>query len=247
MHYKYKTEKVERAMKKTMLLVSMALGLVAFALPAGAMALTIKDSGAELTDKTVSFTGEVEFNTLGASIKCNSKSEVTVNKGEVKVTNFEVVGALTACVYGGIYEQCVLKAAPTVDNFPIPVDLSIDNPGTMSEQDTATLTGGPRTGTHATITGELQTKSGSTSNCNVTTNDLTLMHDTGVGGAAITVDIETTAGHKISGLKLTGTTRVDRGAAGEGTTTPSSTMNTLVNVAGTQTIEAAGANTYEIA
>jgi hypothetical protein len=235
--------------KKILLLASMALGMVAFALPASAIAVedTVKDNKVTLADKSISFEGEVEFTSLGSGIKCNTKTTITVNGAEIKVTGFAIVGAVSLCTYSGVYKDCVLKAPMVADDLPfIVVDVQTDPGGSH----TFTITSGSKDGFHDTDTGELEKRAGAPGPCNITTNDYTFVHEEVSPGpppvfVGITLDVETTSGF-ISGLKYTGSVRVDRGAPGEGTKTPSSVTNLQVSIAGTQKIEKAGENTYNI-
>jgi hypothetical protein len=229
---------------KAFLLAGMALAVLAFSVPASASALTIKDAGKELENKEIPFEGKAKFEALGTGIECPITVVVLVNKQTVALKTFTVTNPTTECTFfGSVYKECAFEEHPSgLLNGPLDVDLSTDAGG----EHTATVTSGTDTQTHGVINSELTTKAGSTSACNVTTQDITIVHEPLVTPAVgITADIETNASGFITALKLTGSIRVDRGVAGAGTVV---STDTATGVSGTLHIEPPASNetTYKI-
>jgi hypothetical protein len=229
-------------MRKAFLLVGMALAVIAFSAPASASALTIKDAGKELENKEIPFEGLAKFEALGTGIECPITVKVLVNKQTVALSSFAVTNPTTECrFFGSIYGNCAFEQHPSgLLNGPLDVDLSTDAGG----EHTATVTSGTDTQTHGVINSELTTKAGSTSVCNVTTQDITIVHETSPAAVGLNVDIETNATGFVTALKLTGSIRVDRGVAGAGTVV---STDTATGVSGTLHIEpSTNENTYKI-
>ncbi len=202
-------------MRKFLLLVSMALGLVAVALPASAMgSAMLTENSLPLNDKTISFEGKAKFNTLGTGIECNVTLKTTVTGATITPTEFNVTNPTTECVFfGATYQDCEFETHPVTDHIDL-AKLTLTK-GVGNEHPVhVTVPKGIET--HPTVTAELQTKVGSVGKCKITTNDLTVVSDVTVPFAA---DLETTNG-LVSGLKLTGEVRIDKNEPGMGTTTP---------------------------
>jgi len=222
--------------KKTLLFVGMMLGLVAFALPASAMATDgILMGGATVADESASFTGKLKFETLGTGIECESKSTITVNGATVTATGFEVTTPVNCSFFGSVYKECEFESSPPVTSDNL--GLITFEPETFGTGEEAYVASAPKDSeTHPTLTQEFKTRTGSTSACNVTTNDLTVTEKN------LTIDLVTKNGF-IDGLKYTGSVRVDRGTPAQGTTTPAS-VDVTVAVSGTQNIDPTKTSTY---
>jgi hypothetical protein len=229
--------------RKAFLLAGMALAVLAFSVPAGASALTVKDAGKELENKEIPFEGKAKFEALGTGIECPITVVILVNKQTVALKSVAVTNPTTECrPFGSIYKECAFEQHPSgLLNGPLDLDLSTDAGG----EHTATVTSGTDTQTHGVINAELTTKSGSTTACNVTTNDLTIVHEPSATPAVgITIDIETNASGFVTALKLTGSIRVDRGVPSAGTVVSS---DSAAGVSGTLHFDgASGENTYKI-
>ncbi len=202
-------------MRKLLLLISMALGLVAVALPASAMgSAMLTENGAPLNDKTISFEGNATFNTLGTGIECSVTFKFTVTGSTVTPTEFNVTNPTTECVFfGSLYKECAFERHPMTDHLDV-AKITITK-GAGNEH-SVHLTVPKSTETHPTVTAELTTRVGSTNSCNITTADMTIVSDVSIPFAA---DLETTGGF-VSGVKLKGEVRIDRNTPALGTTTP---------------------------
>jgi hypothetical protein len=202
--------------------------------------LTIKDAGKELESKEIPFEGKAKFEALGTGIECNITTKILVNLKTVAVKSFLVTNPTTECTFfGSVYKECAFEEHPSgLINGPLDVDLSTDAGG----EHTATVTAGTDSQTHGVINSELTTRVGSTSACNVTTQDITIVHETSPSSVGINTDIETNASGFVTALKLTGSIRVDRGVPGAGTVV---STDTTTGVSGTLHIEE-GENTYKV-
>jgi hypothetical protein len=234
---------IEMKIRKAFLLASMALAVLAFSVPAGASALTVKDAGKELENKEIPFEGLVKFETLGTGMECPITVKVLVNKQTVSLKTFSVTSPTTECrFFGSLYGNCAFEQHPSgLLNGPLDLDLSTDAGG----EHTATVTSGTDSQTHGVINSELTTKVGSTGACNITTQDITIVHEPLVTPAVgITADIETNATGFVTALKLTGSIRIDRGVASAGTVVSS---DSSTGISGTFHIEeTSNENTYKI-
>jgi hypothetical protein len=234
----------EMKIRKAFLLAGMALAVLAFSVPASASALTIKDAGKELENKEIPFEGSFKFEALGTGIECEFTVKVFVNKQTVALKSFAVTNPTAGgCrFFGSVYKECTFEQHPSgLLNGPLDLDLSTDAGG----EHTGTVTSGTDTQTHGVVNYELTTRTGSTSVCNTTTQDITIVHEpNSVPAVGLTFDIETNASGFVTALKLTGSVRIDRGAAGAGTVVSS---DTVAGISGTLHIEESlNENTYKI-
>ncbi len=216
-------------MRKLLLLVSMALGLVAVVLPASAMGSAILTGTVPLNDATISFEGKAKFNALGTGLECNVTLKTTVTGATITPTEFNVTNPTTECVFfGSVYKECTFETHPVTDHLDL-AKLTLTK--SVGNEHPVHVTVPKSSETHPTITSELTTRVGSINPCNVTTNDLTIVSDVTVPFAA---DLETSNG-LVSGLTLTGEVRVDRNTPVMGTTTlPGGQLN---SVSGTLALE----------
>ena len=106
------------SIKKTLLLVSMALAAISASFAASAMAETPgtwADKGTALTGAaSATVEGKAKFNTLGSGIECNIKGLITANEGGVISStgnvDFSVPSATTNCVgFGSTFKKCKVK------------------------------------------------------------------------------------------------------------------------------------------
>jgi hypothetical protein len=221
---------------KALLFAGMTLGLVAFVLPANALATdTILKNGKTISDDSITFTGTTKIETLGTGIECNTKETLTVSSSTIKVVAYEVL-ELSKCVFfGNPYQNCIFEQGVEVDRLDL---LTLDFETTAEKGGVLAVTAPKDTEAHPISTAELKSIPGK--NCTITTNDITLVKD---GAVSTTLDLETNESKFITALQETGQVRVDNGTPAQGTKTPASS-NITASVSATLHIEGESENTY---
>ncbi len=206
--------------KRILLLASMALTLGAFAGPAVASAVHVKDEGKEVVDKTFELTStqtvggvsdKTKFEALGSGIECVMHITVTINATTIKVTSYTIT--TNTCVYfNNPYSNCEIESDnPTPATFTVGVDAA-----------KFTITAG-------TIHMNLKTRLGAPESCFTTQNDITFKN----------VTMTPNNVNSISSLTLGGEVRFDTDL------NPNPGVKAIM--AGTFSVVGADAGTYEIA
>lgn len=107
-------------MKKILLLASMALAAIAFAVPAGASASSLRYEGAPIEEhREVELTGQARFEFLGTGIRCTVHTRLTTEDGTHATTvvkTFEITTE-TCEGFGFQYSGCEVET-DKVDGLP---------------------------------------------------------------------------------------------------------------------------------
>ncbi len=207
--------------KKIMLLGSMALALVALAVPASASAVHVTDQGKEVHNKTFELTStttaggvvdKTKFEALGSGIECVIHVVVKVDTTTITVQSFTVTTS-TCASFGNPYSNCEIETdEPTPATFAVSVDAT-----------QFTITAGK-------IDGNLKTKPGAPEPCFTTQNDIT------VGSKGVTMTPDSVSAIKV--LTLGGELRVD--------TALNPNPGSKATAVGALEVVGADAGTYEI-
>ncbi len=206
--------------KKILLLASMTLALAAFAGPAVASAVHVKDAGKEVHDKTFELTStqtgggvfdKTKFEALGSGIECVVHATITVDTTTIKFTSYTITTS-TCTSFGNPYVNCEIESDnPTPATFAVAVDA-----------EKFTITAG-------TIHQAYKTKAGALEPCFTTQNDMTFKK----------VTLTPNNVNAISALTLGGEVRIDN--------VLSPTVGQKATLVGTLEVVGADAGTYEIA
>ncbi len=137
--------------KKMLLLASMALASMAFALPATASAFELEGEG-EIPHTEIALTGTIETDSLGRGIKCTVHATLTTEgpAATTFITKFEIT-TNTCAGFGDTYNGCTV-GADQVTNLPwgvdidataltfkkLTYDMTLGNCGTMKTYDVTT-------------------------------------------------------------------------------------------------------------